>query len=188
MKRRIQDLCGFDNLSREERLSRANEILNSTELKQEICHQILGTSYKDVERAMESIIKERQLTPEQEEEKNLREIAPEKFEPVFDPEFEFKVNKKSSDNVEEFRYRAPTREEVARLLTAYTAPKEIPITTPTMSRTYDTYTLEQVQEFMREHREYLGRPKEGSKWDSTKTTELETKTASKTKRTNSTKV
>lgn len=189
LKRRIQELCGFNDLERDERVNRAYEILNSSELKQAICHKILGTTFKDVERAMEAIIKERQLTPAQEEELELRESHPEKYESDFYPEVEFKVNKKAADHKKSVGYRTLTREETAALIAASNAPFEPP---PVVERRdYPTYTREQVQELLRDHFSYKDeekrRKEEQAKWDSQKTTEFAPKTASTTKRGKSTK-
>jgi hypothetical protein len=182
-------LCGFNNLEREERLSRAHEILNSNELKQAICHEILGTTFKDVERAMEAILKERQLTPAQEEELELRKTIPEKFEPEFDPDLEFKINKKAADHKKESGYRTHTREEVAELLAASKAPCE---PTPQIEKTeYPTMTREECERLVREHYEYLAEQKkkkeEYAAWDSQKMTESELKTKNTKKPTKSTK-
>lgn len=189
LKRRIQELCGFNELDREERVNRAHEILNSTELKQAICHKILGTTFKDIERAMEAVIKERQLTPAQEEELELRESHPEKYEPEFDPELEFKINKKAADPVKSTGYRTLTREETAALIAASNAPYEPPA--PVERVDYPTYTREQVQELLRDHFSYKEeekrRKEERAKWDSQKTTEFGPKTVSTTKPTKSTK-
>lgn len=153
LKRRIHDLCGFKDLDRDERLSRAHEILSSNDLKQAICHQILGATFRDVERAMDSIINERQLTPSQEEELELRESNPEKFEPKFDAELEFKLNKNISSNYVPTGYRVLTREEVAELVAASDAPCE-----PTPERepvSYRTYSREEVEWFVYEHDQFL---------------------------------
>lgn len=184
LKRRIQELCGFNDLERDERVNRAHEILNSSELKQAICHKILGTTFKDVERAMEAVIKERQLTPSQEEELELRESHPEKYESDFYPEVEFKVNKQAADTKKSSGYRTLTREEVAALIAASNAPIQSP---PIVERQdYPTYTREQVQELMRDHYSYKEeekrRKEERAKWDSQKTTEFAPKTENTTKR------
>lgn len=155
LKRRIQELCGFNDLEREERINRAHEILNSNELKQAICHQILGTTFKDIERAMEGIIKERRLTPDQEEEIQLRESHPEKYEPEFDHELHFKVNKRAADADKRPAYRHPTREEVAWLIAQSKAPTE-PDSQPEPMN-YPTYTPEQVQALLAEHYAYRER-------------------------------
>lgn len=173
LKRRITELCGFQQLSREERLSRATEILNSNELKQAICHKILGASFKDIDKVMTAIINERQLTPDQEDEIELQEIAPEKFEPKFDPDLEFKLNKKAADPSGSMRYEPYTREEVAALIEATNAPYESP---PGMEcRKYGTYTREQVAKLMQEQMRC------------TKTIVLESKTRSQMKHLNSSK-
>lgn len=193
LKRRIQQLCGLDKLSREEKVLRANEILNSVELKQAICHEILGTKFKDIEKAMLDALKERQLTPEQEEEFELRESHPEKYEePEFDPELEFKINKKAADKPKNgpSAYGTYTREQVAELLAASNAPYEQP-PMMTMPKNYPTYSREQVEELMREHYAYeieeKKRKEERDKWDSQKTTGLGPKTGHRTKPTNSSK-
>lgn len=147
-------MCGFNDLEREERLARAHEILNSSELKQAICHKILGTTFKDIERAMDAIIKERQLTPAQEEELELRESHPEKYEEeAYDPYLDFKKNKHvASPKKSSSGYRELTREECAALIAASNAPFEAP---PPIERpNYPTYTREQVQELLRDHFSY----------------------------------
>lgn len=131
---------------------------------------------------MLAVISERQLTEEQITQLELEEMAPEKF----DLDIQFKVNKEHSDVKREIRYRTLTREECNRLVAASKAPFEPPpVTTP--PRDYPTYTREQVEALMREHFEYKDK-KEGDKWDSQKTTELDIKTVSKPKRSKSTKV
>lgn len=182
-------MCGFNELERDERIARAHEILNSTELKQAICHRILGTTHKDVVKAMEAIIKEKQLTPAQEDELELREIMPEKFEPEFRPEVTFKVNKKAGDPVKDAGYREYTREEVAALLAASKAPTESPpVIEPTV---YPTMTREQCEALMADHFAYIENEKkkreERDEWDSQKTTGLGPKIKQPTKRGTSTK-
>lgn len=169
-------MCGFVSLSREEKINRAHEILNSNDLKQTICNQILGTTFKDIDRAMLSIIKERQLTASQEEELELREKCPEKFEPQFDPEFEFKLNSTSESS-----YRTYTKAEVSALLEASNRDEflvqdvEPPAEYPMMPRHF-------VEELMREYFSYKGPAKEPKEWDSQNTIELEQKTDTTKKR------
>jgi hypothetical protein len=89
LKKRIHELCGLDNLERDAKLVRASEILNSVEIKQYICNTILGVSYKDVEKAMLSIMQERQLTDIEEEKLGIGlDKAP------LDPKIDFLVSKK----------------------------------------------------------------------------------------------
>ncbi len=183
-------MCGFNDLDREAKVARAHEIINSTELKQAICHQILGTTFKDVVNAMMAVINERQLTPDQKEEVELRETHPQKYERTFDPKIEFKVNKHAADPSRKkgSGYREYTREEVAKLIAASNAPFTPP--EPVARKEYPTYSREQVEFFMRQHNEYIANEKkqkeERAKWDSPKTIELEPKIESTTKRSNST--
>lgn len=164
--------------------------MNSTEVKQAICHKILGTTFKDIERAMDAVIKERQLTPSQEEELELKELVPEKFE-SFDPYIEFKLNKKAADPKKNAGgYKTYTQEEVTELLNASDAPYEQPPML-TMPKSYPTYTREQVQELMREHNDYADRNKKEEEkrkqWGSQKMTEFDGRTVTKQKRMNSSK-
>lgn len=184
-------MCGFNDLEREEKITRANEILNSTELKQAICHKILGTTFKDIERAMNAIIDERQLTETQREELELRKSHPEKYEEeAYDPHVDFIKNKQvASPEKSVGGYRTLTREECAALIAASNAPFEPP--PPVERRDYPTYTREQVEALMRDHYSYKDNEKkkkeERAQWDSQKTTELDPKIKHPTKRTNSTK-
>jgi hypothetical protein len=189
LKRRIQELCGLLNLKREERLRRANEILNSTELKQAICNQILGTTFKDVEKTMVGIINERQLTEEQQEQLELEKSNPEKF----DAEFEFKLNKTVSDKAtlenKSYKYRTYTMAEVNALLEASKAGTPIVEPEPRQVSQYDYMSRELAERLVREHYEYLEKEKERKRlqWVSENTTESDIKIASTTKHMKSTK-
>jgi hypothetical protein len=145
LRRRILELCGFKGLERNEKVKRANEILKSAELKQSICNQIMGATYKDIERTMIAVLNERQLSPLQEEENELKELAPEKF----DPTVSFKVNQDVSDRKKPISYRSITKEECIALMAASKAPCEKEVPTPMVD--YPTYTRAQVEEMMARH-------------------------------------
>lgn len=185
LKRRIQELCGFNDLNRADKVSRANEILNSAELKQAICLKILGTTFKDVERAMEAVLSERQLSASQIEELELRDIAPDKF----DHEFEFLVNKQAADvKKQSSPYRTYTQEEVTKLLAASNAPCESPA--PIEQRSYEYMSRERAEELIREHYAYIEnklQKQEQGLWDSQNTTEFALKTNDTKKPSTSTK-
>jgi hypothetical protein len=178
-------LCGFQDLSREERLSRANEILNSTELKQSICHKILGCTFKDIEKTMIAVIQERQITEAQAEQLELEEMAPEKF----DPEVTFRVNREASNVVKKSVYGTYTKEQVAKLLAASKAP--IVVSEPLEpTREYPILSREQCEALMREYFKYKIQEterKEEEEWALVKTTESEAKTESTMKHSTSTK-
>ena len=186
MKRRIHELCGLINLERTEKIRIANEILNSTELKQAVCNQILGTTFKDVEKAMEAILRERQLTEEQLEILELEKQVPEKF----DYEFEFKLNKHASDfKNKSSRYRTYTPGEVAALLAASDG-ETSSFESEAPKREYEPMPREMAERLVREHFEYKEnerKKREEIKWDSQNMTELDRKIASITKRSKSTK-
>lgn len=152
-------MYGFNNLEREEKITRANEILNNTELKQAICHKILGTTFKDIERAMNAIIDERQLTETQREELELRESHPEKYEDqAYDPHVDFIKNQRVASPEKSIGgHRTLTREECAALIAASSAPFIAP--EPVKRASYPTYTREQVEALMTEHYSYLDNEK-----------------------------
>jgi hypothetical protein len=78
LKRKILEKCGFTGLSREDKARRAQEILDSSEEKQAICNDIVGTSHRDVEKVMRSILDGIDVNKTFEE-----NFPPEKY---FDPE------------------------------------------------------------------------------------------------------
>jgi hypothetical protein len=182
-------LCGFLNLKHEEKLKKANEILKSTDLKQAISHQILGTSFKDIEKTMMSIINERQLTEEQEEQIELEQLSPEKF----DLELDFKLNKSSSDKStmesKSYKYKTYTMAEVNALLEASRADTPIIKEYREAPAVYEHISRETAERLVKEHYEYLAKKQNRKKeqWDSEKMTELEIKIAPTMKHTKSIK-
>lgn len=138
---------------------------------------------------MDGVIKERQLTAAQEEELELQEMVPEKFESFY-PDIEFKLNKKAADPKKSGASKTYSQEEVTKLLSASEELYEqIPMLT--MPKDYLTYTREQVQELMREHKDYIDSSKkeeeQRKQWDSQKTTVSDRKIFTKQKRMNSSK-
>lgn len=77
-------------------MKRANDILKSSELKQAICTRILGTSFKDVEKVMNSIIKGRKISQDEQDLLDLEEEVPEKFDKD-DIEFNSKISSPQED-------------------------------------------------------------------------------------------
>jgi len=69
LKKKIEELCGLAGLEYEDRRARAEEILASNEWKQDICNDLLGLSFKDLERTLQGIIDERELRQSHEDEK-----------------------------------------------------------------------------------------------------------------------
>jgi hypothetical protein len=184
-------LCGFNELTdRDERIERAYQILNSAELKQAICLKILGTTFKDVEKAMDAILKERHI-PEEKMEELEEDFIPEKF----DPEVTFIANKQAASPIKNRGYTTLSREDVARLMAASKAePKGIDNTHPKTN--YPTLSREECERLVREYFEYKQKEIERKRqqeaqeeipWVSTKTTESAPKTKSKTKRIKCTK-
>lgn len=80
LKKRIQEVCGLTNLSREDKARRALAILNDNEEKQRICNELLGTSFKDIEKTLQEIVSSKKFsTKEQREEQEILEEYPEKI-------------------------------------------------------------------------------------------------------------
>ena len=79
--------------------------MNSTEWKQSICNQILGASHRDVEKAMQGIIKERKTV------EPVEKVEQEKFE-MPEPTRPIRTT---------LPYTTYSKEEVAKLLGDYTS-------------------------------------------------------------------
>jgi predicted RNA methylase len=171
LKQKIKEISGLLNLSKEERSLKAHEILDSNEAKQAICRQILGCTFKEVERVMLSVIQERQLTESQKEQIELQKVAPHKFNPEIEFEMEFELNSKLY-NRREIVFSFYSIEESRRLVEESKISKaQERVVVPNTN--YPSYSLEEVKKLLREG---------GELWDSTKTTESEQKTKSSTKR------
>ena len=102
---------------------------------------------------MRSIIDERQLTPAQEDDLELRKIAPEKFE-EFDPEVTFIANKKAADHKKTGGYRMMTREEVAELIAASKTNYDQPATMEQIK--YPIFDRARLEEMLRQENEENG--------------------------------
>jgi hypothetical protein len=101
LKKKLLEVCGFTPLSKEERKEKAKEILNSSELKQEICHRVIGISHKDVEKVMRSIIQEREPPKKDRNSEDVDEIeeyAPEKIFPEYTLPILVKPPRRDSDD------------------------------------------------------------------------------------------
>lgn len=168
LKQKIKEISGLLNLNREERLLKAHEILNSSEAKQAICNVILGCTFKEVERVMLSVVKERQLTEAQKEQIELQRVAPQKI----NPEIDFEVNARIYGH-HEISYSLYSREESRRLVEESGISKAQDKPKP-FDTFYPTYSSEEVNDLLIES---------GESWGSTNTTESETKTKSTTKHT-----
>lgn len=134
LRRKVRELCGLDLLSKEERLLRAKEILENNTTKQKLCNQMPGLTFKDIDKAMIAVLEERNPTDREIEELELRELAPEKFEP---PIIAIDRPPKTEGN-----YRPLTREETAALLAKSNKPVQSePIPD---KKNYRTYTMEET--------------------------------------------
>lgn len=80
LKRRILDICGLNNLSREEKVHKASAILADSDYKQKVCNQIMGASHRDVEKVLKAILVIK-LSKEDEEIAELEMDCPDKLDP-----------------------------------------------------------------------------------------------------------
>ncbi len=138
LKRKIRELCNLDEMSKEERLIRAKEILNSTKEKQKLCNSMPGLTFRDIEKAMVAIMEERQPSAKELEELEERSLHPEKYEP----------QSISPSTGKPGEYRSLTREEVARLIAASKEPC-INVAPSTWTDDYPTYSAEEVAALMK---------------------------------------
>lgn len=135
LKRKIRDICNLDHLSKEERRLAATSILNDTQAKQKLCNAVPGLSYKDIERAMKDILAERQPLDQELDEEELREIAPEKFEP---PTL---LGRRSTPT--KMQYQVLTPDEAQALIDASSAPFEVEPVSEKPVRAHPTYSMEE---------------------------------------------
>lgn len=82
LKKRIRDLCGLDALSKEARVKKCHELINDTQFKHSLCNQVLGLTFKDIDKVLKDEIENKKpLTHEQKVFKVLTEQVPEKIDP-----------------------------------------------------------------------------------------------------------
>ena len=103
-------MCGFKGLTRDEKLVRAEEVLNDTEYKQAVCNEILGASFRDIERVMQGIIEEKKPSREELEQLELEDVVPEKFDPAPVPTMLPPLKRKAAT------YSTYSPEDIQRLL------------------------------------------------------------------------
>lgn len=132
LKRRIYDLCGLNNLSKEDRIRKANSILADYDYRQTICNQIVGASHKDIEKALKAIVTTK-LSAEEQENAEIERDNPEKLHP------EFKVKR----TVKPTRLAFITdQKEINRLINASNEPLEEDA--PKQHRDYPSYSKEEM--------------------------------------------
>ena len=94
---------------------------------------------------MTSVLEERQLTEYEQEMLELQDTAPDKF----DAEFEFMVNKESSDRTKDVRYRTPYKGEVSALIAASETSIEPTVETPSLNDDKNYVSREFVENLMK---------------------------------------
>jgi len=60
LKKKIEEACGLKELAWKARQDKANQILASTEWKQQICNELIGLSFRELEQVLAGIASERQ--------------------------------------------------------------------------------------------------------------------------------
>jgi len=69
LKKKIEEICGLNTLDWEARQARAERILASPEWKQSICNDLIGLSFRELERTLTGVASERQKKEESYEHK-----------------------------------------------------------------------------------------------------------------------
>lgn len=134
LKKRIQEVCGLTNLSRDDKVRKARLILDNLEEKQRICNELLGTSFKDIEQTLQEIIDSKKFsTKEQRVEQELLHEVPEKIHGYV----------KSTPTTALILEYLLDKEEVRLLIEASSAPYVDPLETiPSVN--YATFSPEEV--------------------------------------------
>ena len=70
LKKKIEEICGLVELDWEARQARASEILNNNSWKQQLCNELVGLSFRDLERVLTGVANERQAPDEEKVYKN----------------------------------------------------------------------------------------------------------------------
>jgi len=131
-KRKIHEVCGLNDLSREAKIRRASEILADSDLKQSICNQVVGTSHRDIEKVLKAIVTTK-LSDEDELNAELEREQPEKLHP----------ETKSSRKVQPIRMVAITNQkEITWLINASNEPLEQDDPKPILDR--PSYSQEEI--------------------------------------------
>lgn len=133
LKKRIRELCGLEALSKEERTRRCNEILNDNDLKQSLCNQVPGLTFRDIDKTLKAELSDKKLTPEQEIYESIEEDFPDKLNPN---DFKPKPKRKVSRSL---HY---TREESLELINANTFGTK---SKPVKQVQYDTYSQKEIE-------------------------------------------
>ncbi len=79
LKKKIESLCGLIGLDWEARQKRAEQILSNNSWKQQLCNDLQGLSFRDLELHLESVVTERQKKEEGEERKLVHKVDNEKL-------------------------------------------------------------------------------------------------------------
>ena len=132
LKRRIKEICGLENISKEERIKRAQQILNDPAEKQALCNRLVGLSHRDIEKVLKDIVTERKSKQQEEYEELLNEV-PEKL-------FPNEVNFKQKSNVKVTSVIDP--DEIRGLIEATQRPLEDVV--KKLDPAYSTYSFEEV--------------------------------------------
>ena len=64
LKKKMEELCGLVGLDWEARQERAEDILRSNSWKQDLCNELQGLSFRDLEQYLQSVATERQKKEE----------------------------------------------------------------------------------------------------------------------------
>jgi len=66
LKKKIEEICGLLGLDSEARQTQAKAILASSEWKQQLCNELIGLSFRELEHTLNSVASERHFKDENE--------------------------------------------------------------------------------------------------------------------------
>ena len=67
LKKKIEEMCGLIGIGWEARQERANQILASPEWKQQLCNDLIGLSFRELDHVLTSVANERQKKEDNDE-------------------------------------------------------------------------------------------------------------------------
>jgi len=145
LKRRVMEACGLSDLGREDRILLAQEIIESSDLKQQICNDVDGLSFRDIEKVLSEILKSKAERSSKKDKRKSKDTNEQDFdsESIDLPEEEpvAIVRKKLK-----LQYLID-QDEVNLLIEASLAPPVVKSTISTEAR-YDTYTQRECNDLL----------------------------------------
>jgi hypothetical protein len=140
------EACGLSDLGREDRILLAQEIIESSDLKQQICNDADGLSYRDIEKVLSEILRSKADRSSKNSKRKEKQNNEQDFESesADSPEEEHLVEVKRKKLKLVYLI---DQEEVNTLIEASLAPPVIKSTISSGAR-YDTYTQRECNDLI----------------------------------------